>query len=300
VNIARHTKLVLLVLAAAGIGALTAGDRFPMTLTDEAGNPVSLPETPERIVSLAPSHTEILFALGLGDRVVGVTDYCNYPEEAAGRPTVGGFADIDVETVVGLGPDLVLGTSMHASELAPRLQALGVTTFIVDPRTVADVLETILTVGIITGRTQQAALLVAQMTERIAAVAHAVEGEPEPKVFWELGPDLFTAGPGSFVDDLIRLAGGENVASNAQGLWPQLGVEMILLEDPDVIVLADHAYGETFEKVAARPGWGQIAAVVEGRVIELSDDDIFSRPGPRLVDALEFLAKALHPERLSE
>jgi iron complex transport system substrate-binding protein len=115
-------------------------------------------------------------------------------------------------------------------------------------------------------------------------------------VFWELGPELFTAGPGSFVDDLIRLAGGENVAADADSPWPQLSVEAILLKDPDVIVLADHNYGQTAAMVAERPGWSDIRAVKEGSIVEIVDDDIVSRPGPRVVDGLEFLARAFHPD----
>ncbi len=267
-----------------------------VTLTDAFGNTVEIEETVERIVSLAPSHTETLYALGLGDQVVGVTEFCNYPPEVADKPKVGGFANIDLEMVVGLEPNLVLATSLHVAEAVPALQERGVTVFVTDPQTVAETLETILTIGKVTGREEAAETLVAQMQERIDAVQATIKDAPRPGVFWELGPELFTAGPGSFVNDLIVMAGGENVAANADSPWPQLTIETIILKDPDVIVLADHNYGQTAQMVTERPGWEDINALKEGNVVEITDDDIVSRPGPRIVEGLEFLAKAFHPD----
>ena len=161
-------------------------------------------------------------------------------------------------------------------------------------------MDDILTVGLITGQKEGAAALVAEMQQRVDAVLAAVEGAPRPRVFWELGPELYTAGPGSLINDLIERAGGENVAADAQSQWPQLSVETIVLKDPEVVVLAGHNYGETAQKVAARPGWGGLRAVKEGRIIELTNDDIFSRPGPRIVEALEFLARVFHPDRFED
>jgi len=268
---------------------------FPMTVEDGAGNRVMIESEPQRIISLAPSHTETLYALGLGDRVAGVTEFCNYPPEAAEKPQVGGFSDVDLEMTVGLEPDLVLATSLHVAEVVPALQERGVTVFVVDPQTVLEVLGSIRTIGRITGRIEEAQALVTQMQERIDAVQEKVEDAPRPRVFWELGPELYTAGPGSFINDLILMAGGENVAADAESPWPQLTVEAIILKDPDVVVLADHNYGQTAEMVAERPGWDEISAVKEGNVIEITDDDIVSRPGPRVVEGLEFLARAFHP-----
>lgn len=269
---------------------------YPLTITDGVGNRVTLQAEPLRIVSMAPSHTEILFALGLADRVVGVTEYCNYPPEAAELPKIGGFADIDLEQVVGLEPDLVFGTTLHEGQIAPALQERGVTVFIAEPQTVLEVLDTVLTIGHLTGRDEAATELAAQMQTRIDAVQETIKDAPRPAVFWELGPELFTAGPGSFINDLITLAGGENVAADADSPWPQLGIESIVLKDPDVVVLADHNYGQTAEMVKERPGWNDINAVKEGRIVEITDDDIVSRPGPRIIDGLEFLARALHPD----
>ena len=269
---------------------------FPITVEDAVGNTVTIDAEPERIISLAPSHTETLFALGLGGRVVGVTEYCNYPPEVTEKPMVGGFSNIDLEQVVGLEPDLVLATSMHVAETVPALQEHGVTVFVADPQTVLEVLETTRAIGQITGQDEAAKVLIARMQERIDAVQETIGDAPRPKVFWELGPELYTAGPGSFLNDLILVAGGENVAADADSPWPQLSMEAIVLKDPDVVVLADHNYGETAEMVKERPGWKDIAAVREGRIIEITNDDIVSRPGPRIVEGLEFLAQAFHPD----
>jgi iron complex transport system substrate-binding protein len=267
-----------------------------ITVEDGVGNVITFESAPQRIVSLAPNHTEVLYALGLGERVVGVTEYCNYPPEAAEKPKVGDFVNTDLELVVGLEPDLVLATTMHMAETVPALQDRGLVVFVLDPQSVDSVLDEIRVLGEITGQEAEADALIADMQARIDAVQEKVAGAPRPKVFWELGPELFTVGPGTFVDDLIDLAGGENVAADADASWPQLSVEAIVLKDPDVIVLADHNYGQTVEMVKERPGWEDIAAVREGRVIEIVDDDIVSRPGPRLVEGVEFLARALHPD----
>ncbi|MFL7794299.1 MAG: ABC transporter substrate-binding protein [Anaerolineae bacterium] len=267
-----------------------------ITVEDGVGNVITLESEPQRIISLAPNHTEILYALGLGDRVVGVTEYCNYPPEAAEKTKVGDFVTIDLEQVVGLEPDLVLATTMHMVETVPALQEQGIAVFVLDPQSASAVMDEIQKIGQVTGREEAAQALIADMQSRIDAVQERVKDAPRPKVFWELGPELFTSGPGSFINDLIVLAGGENVAADADSPWPQLSVEAIVLKDPDVIVLADHNYGQTAEMIKERPGWEDIRAVKEGRIIEIVDEDIVSRPGPRLVEGLEFLAKALHPD----
>jgi iron complex transport system substrate-binding protein len=267
-----------------------------ITVEDGVGNVITLEAEPQRIISLAPSHTETLYALGLGDKVVGVTEYCNYPPEATEKQKVGSFATIDLEQVVGLEPDLVLATTMHMAETVPALQDRGIVVFVIDPQSVSDVLDAIDRIGRITGSEDAVGALVADMQARIDAVQEKVQDAPRPTVFWELGAELYTVGPNTFIDDLISLAGGENAAANADSPWPQLSVEAIIMKDPDVIVLADHNYGQTAEMVKERPGWEDIRAVKEGNIVEITDDDIVSRPGPRLVEGLEFLAKALHPD----
>jgi len=270
---------------------------FPLTLTDDLGNEVTIEAEPQRIVSMAPSHTQILYALGLGDKVVGVTEYCSYPPEAQEKAKVGGFSNIDLEQVVGLNPDLVLGTSIHVQGVRPALVERGLKVMLINPETVEDVLEKIVLVGKVTGREGTATALAAELRGRIEATMHKVQkAGNKPRVYWELSNDLYTAGPGSFIDDLIVRAGGINIAADAKEQWPQLNLEALILADPEVIVLADHPYGETAEGVKARPGWADISAVKNDRIVEVLDDDLVSQPGPRVAEALEFVAKALHPE----
>lgn len=294
--------LVALVLAGCGANPAappampTSAAVFPLTLQDDVGTQVTLKAEPRRIVSLAPNHTETLFALGLGERVVGVTEYCNYPPEATTKQKIGGYADINLEQVVALQPDLVLASTLHMAQVVPALRERGLTVFVAEPDSVLDTLDTIVTIGRITGKEAEAQTLTAQMQSRIEAVQAKVKNAPRPKVFWELGAELYTAGPGSFINDLITMAGGENIAASTGQPWPQMSVEAIVLQDPDVIILADHNYGETIDTVKQRPGWANIRAVKEGRIIELVNDDIVSRQGPRIVDGLEFIARALHPE----
>ncbi len=270
---------------------------FPLTVTDDEGREVTFERAPERIVSLAPSHTETLFALGLDDEVVGVTEYCNYPPEALEKPKIGGFSKIDLEKVVGLNPDLILATSIHSELVVPALVERGLKVIVVNPEDIDAVLTRISLVGQVTGRAEAARELVADLEERIAAVEARVKGLAiRPRVFWELSPDLYTVGPGSFIDDIITRAGGANVASEAQSQWPQLSLEALVLADPEIIILGDHPYGATAGEVKSRPGWADITAVKRGRIVEVEDDDLVSQPGPRIAEALEFVVQAIHPE----
>lgn len=271
---------------------------YPMTVTDMAGREVTLVAEPQRIVSLSPSNTEILYALGLGARVVGVTEFCNYPPEVAQKPKVGGFSDVNTEKVVEVQPDLILVASIHIPEVLPALEELGFTVLVLDAHDLPGVLEGIRLVGKVAAQEEAAESLTAQMQQRADAVAQAVAGRERPRVYWELDSTLWTAGPGSFVQDLIERAGGQNIAADAERAWVQLNAETIIAADPEVIFLASHPYGESAESVAARAGWDKISAVVNGRIVELTEEqgDMVSRPGPRVIDALELIARALHPD----
>jgi len=268
-----------------------------ITVTDDAGRQVTLKGLPTRIVSLAPSNTEVLYALGLGDRVVGVTEYCDYPPEAKQKPKIGGFANIDLEKVIGLDPDLVLATNIHAGAVVSELQKRGVTVVVVEPKNVDDVLAKIAFVGKLTGKSDNATRLTAQLKNRIDAVtAKVTAAKTKPRVFYEIDKSLYTVGPGSFIDDMITKAGGLNIAADAKGAYTQLSPEAIIAKDPQVILLGDINFGESPESVKARPGWANISAVRNGRVIPIADENVVSRPGPRIVEGLELIARALYPE----
>ncbi len=274
----------------------TTATTFPLTVTDDAGRDVVIPAVPERIVSIAPSNTEILFALGLAAKVVAVDQYSDYPPEAKQKPQLGSYVEPDLEQIVAAAPDLVLATGVHAETVLPELESLRLTVAVIDPGNVDEVLDGIGLVGRVTGEDARATILTCELLERVDAVAERVAGAPPPRVFFELSPELHTAGPGSFVDDLISRAGGQNVAADAGEEWPQLSAEALIEKDPEVVLLADHEAGATPEQVRARPGWQQMSAVKHGRLVPI-DPDLTNRPGPRVVDGLEAIARALHPDR---
>ena len=258
---------------------------------------MTLKSLPARIVSLAPSNTEVVYVLGLGDALVGDTEYCDYPPEAKTKPKVGGFANIDLEKVVGLNPDLVLASSIHAKTVVPELEKRGITVVVVEPKNVDDVLAKLTFVGKLTGATENAAKLTTQLKSRIDAVATKVAtAKVKPRVFYEIDKNLYTPGPGSFIDDMIVKAGGVNIAADAKNSYAQLSPEVIIAQDPQIILLGDMNFGETPDKVKARAGWANITAVKTGRIVPIMDEDVIARPGPRIVEGLEFIARALHPD----
>jgi iron complex transport system substrate-binding protein len=264
----------------------------PVTVTDSDGNQITFQAPPERIVALVPSFVEILYALDAGDAVAAVDENTNYPPEAAEKLQLSGFTP-NLEAIAAMGPDLVL-IFYDPGDLQASLERLSISVLLLaSPDSVAGVLEQIRLLGQVTGRSDQAEELVADMQERIDAVtAELAKIQQGPRVFHEISPDLYSAGPDSFVGDLYQILKAQNIAT---GFFPQLSQEAIIDADPEVIVLADEGAGESLETVKARPGWGNISAVKNDRV-HLVDPDVVSRPGPRLVDALEALAKLLYPE----
>lgn len=273
------------------------------TITDVRGREVSLGTPPARIVSLAPSATEILFAVGAGALVVGNTNFCNFPAQAAALPKIGGVTarTISIEAIVDLTPDLVIAGSASQTPVAEALEALGIPVFMLDPQHFDDVYTNIAQLGAITGRTEQAEAVIGSMQMRIAAVTDVVAtipAEERPTVFWEVFDEpLMTAGPNTFIGQMIDLAGATSIFADVQEDYPQVSAEAIVERDPQVILGPDtHVEKLTPELVAQRPGWDALSAVQNGRVL-LLDADIVSRPGPRLADALEALAQALYPER---
>ncbi|NNJ11827.1 cobalamin-binding protein [Chloroflexales bacterium ZM16-3] len=272
-------------------------------ITDALGRQVSLPATAQRIVSLAPSATEILFAVGAGPQVVGDTSYCNYPPEADALPEIGGFSakTISIESIVALSPDLVIGGSTAQASVADALEAVGIPTLIFDPTTFEDVYSNIQQVGYVTGHAQDAAAVVSSMQDRIAAVQAKVAGIPtdqRPSVFYEVFDEpLMSAGPGTFIGQMIGMAGATSIFADATEAYPQVSAEAVVDRDPAVIVgPSSHGDKLTPDQVSARPGWANISAVRAGRIY-LIDGDMASRPGPRLADVLDALVAALYPEQ---
>lgn len=273
-----------------------------MTIVDDVGREVTLAAKPERIISLLPSNTEILFAVDAGDQVVGVTSYCNYPPEAATRAQVGGITvqSVSVETIIALEPDLIL-TNPAQAEIADTLTQTGLTVIVLDPATLDDIYANIELVGQVTGHSDEAATMVTELRTRAEAVQAAVAALPEGErlsVFYEVWHDpLMTAGPNTVIGQIIEIAGGNNIFSDVSEDWPQVSAEVIVTRNPEVI-LGPESHGSelTSENIAERPGWANINAVKNGRVY-LLDPDAVSRPGPRIIDMLEVIARDLYPDR---
>jgi iron complex transport system substrate-binding protein len=273
-----------------------------ITLTDDLGRRVTLSGPAQRVISLAPANTEILFAIGAAAQVVGRDETSDFPGEARALPTIGGWSGFNTEAILALHPDLVLaqGDGFTSPELIASLENLGVTVYTVpNPSTLEEMYANLVDVAQMTGHESEAVRLVGSLKERVAEVDEKIlRISYGPTVYYELDATEptkpFTAGPGSFVELLITRAGGINVGAGLGSQWAQISLEQLLVADPAFIILGDAAYGETPEKVAARPGWGSLTAIQTGQVFPI-DDNLVSRPGPRLVDGLEALAKILHP-----
>jgi len=293
---------LLAVLGAAGALVLAAaaprGAAQTRTITDDAGNVLSLGDPPRRIVSLAPNITEILFALGLGDRVVGVTRYCDYPPEAAAKEKIGGFIDPSVEKIRALDPDLVVAFRGNPWEALNRLKSLGVRTFVLDiGERLAAVPETIAKIGRVTGREDEARALIAGLAEKERIARAALARTPvRPRVYLNLsGKALMTCGRSSFLHDLIEQAGGVNVAASVPKTWSAYSREQLIRDDPDVVIILSPSAAEfaaTRDWFVGLPGFGLLRAVRAGRVRAL-DENAASRIGPRLYDAFADLFRLI-------
>jgi len=267
-----------------------------ITVTDDAGRTVKLARPATKIISLAPSNTELVFAIGAGDKVVAVDNYSDYPAEAKSREKVGGFADTNIEKVVASGADLVLATNIHEKGIVPELERRGIAVVVVQPKSIEGVLESARLIGKLSGKEREAEELAGNLRRRLSDIGEKVKGaKARPRTYVELDSKLFTVGPGSFMDDMITRAGGQNIAADAKTQWPQLSEEALLLKDPEVIFLTNMGAGETPAKVKARPAWQAISAVKNGRIVELNPD-LVNRPGPRVLQGLEEMARALQPE----
>jgi iron complex transport system substrate-binding protein len=269
--------------------AAPAGAGSPVTVTDALGQRLVFPTPPRRIISIAPSVTEILYAIGAAPRVVGVSSADDYPPDVRRKPRVGGV-HLDYERIASLRPDLVVGVASLQRPALERLRALGHRVMAVDPRSLSDTYDAIETLGRVTGRAGTARAVVDGMRARASRVVRKVAGLPKPRVFVEIWDQPFmTAGRDTFLDDLLRLAGGQNIFGDLAG-WPQVSEEQILARDPQVLLATS---GGT-DRILRREWWQRVTAVRNRRVHALEAAWV-SRPGPRLVLGLEQIARLLHP-----
>jgi len=289
----RRGHWVLLLLAVVNLAGVSLPAR---EVTDQTGRQVNVPEHPERLVSLAPSITETLYALGLGDRLVGDTDYCEYPPEAKLKPHVGPILNPSLEKIVTLKPDLVLGSpEANRIETADRLARLGIPLYGVTARGVEETLHSIEDLGRVLGKAPEAEQLVEGLRRRIAAVEQGTAGRGRPRVLFVVWyRPLTTAGAHTFITDVIHRAGGVSISEDLPGEWPRLSLEEALRRDPDVILLPRaESFSPELEELRHLPGWRDLRAVKNRRMYFISDRIV--RPSPRLVDALEEVARVLHP-----
>jgi iron complex transport system substrate-binding protein len=271
-----------------------AGNR--RSFTDGLGRAVSIVTDPQRVISLAPNVTEILFALGLESRVVGVTTYCDFPEAAKAKEKVGDTLQPNLEKIISLKPDLVIvSTSSQLENLTRRLDQLAIPVYVTNPRTVREVASSIRSLGEVTGTAERARQIAEDMEGRIGAVERRVSGLPRPRVLYVLqtGP-LITAGRNTFINDLVNIAGGESISGAETAEYPQFSRETVVARAPEIIVAPSSHGVELVKESDLRRDFPTTPAIRSNRIVWVTPD-LVDRPGPRIVEGLEQLARGLHP-----
>ncbi|HOT23648.1 MAG TPA: ABC transporter substrate-binding protein [Thermoleophilia bacterium] len=267
----------------------------PITVTDDAGQQVSLEQPAERIVSLAPANTEIAYAIGAGDKMVAGTSYDDYPEDAKALPKIGDFANPSVEKIASFDPDLVLAAGGVQDGLRTKLEDLGIKVYVIDPTTYGGVMTTISRVGKLAGTSAEAEKVVQEMAKARDDVQARVGSLAKVDTFLEIYSEpLMTAGSGTFIDDMINLAGGTNIGATAGDGYPNFSAEVLLEKDPAVYIADSGSMSEP-GAIAERDGYAGLTAVKEGRVYVINDN-LIARCGPRLAKGLARLARMIHPE----
>ena len=295
----KHVLLLVLltcIACAAGTGSEAALSQ--PKFADEVGREVVFTFPPKRIVSLAPNVTEILFSLGLDTEIVGVSALSNFPEGAKRKVKVGSYVSPDFEKIVSLKPDLIVATGVgNTRDVVDRLDKLGLPTYVIFPKNVDEILRSIHHLGQVVDREREAAVIVQGMKKRRNRVVERVKDLHRPKVFLQVGEaPVVTVGKGSFADDLIRLAGGENIAGNQKEMYPRWGMEEVLQRAPEIILIsAMNPKGDYQKVLQGWSRWKSIPAVKQGRIYTI-DSDVIDRPSPRIVDGLEAIGRILHPE----
>jgi cobalamin transport system substrate-binding protein len=272
--------------------------RVTHAYTDEVGRRVQIPQEADRVVSLAPNLTEIVFALGDGNHLAGDTDYCDYPPEAAQKPHVGGPVNPNLEEIVALMPDLVLATkSINRRETVNALDRIGLPVYVTDPHSIEEMIASVEHLGSALGAEKSAALLAEDLRGRLSDLDRRLSGAAPRRVLFVVWTDpLISVGRGTFIADALRRAGGRSVV-DTKAEWPHISLEEVVRLQPEVLVFASAHAGDAqrdVDTLRTRPGWKNLAAMQRGNVVVVSD--AINRPAPRIVDAIEYLARALHPE----
>lgn len=277
---------------------LSEAGAYPMELIDGAGNEVVINKKPERIISLAPSHTEILYGLGLKDKLVGVTTYCDYPSEVKEKEKVGDSFTVNTEKIIELQPDIVINYWPIEDSVKKQLQAADIEVLTYSPESIGQVIETIKAIGIATDTQEVAEGIINDIENKKEEITHIVKDAPKPKVFYEIeySSALWTVGEGAFIDELIVLSGGENIAKDADGAYAQYSLESLIEKDPEIYITNTfNMEVKGSSNIKDRPGFEGIKAIKDGN-IKILDGNLLSRPSQRVIEALELMAKAIHPE----
>lgn len=294
-------KYVPALLALAAVLAICILPVSAITVTDDAGITISLNATPQRIVSLSPSNTEILADLGLTDRLVGVTDVCDYPPEVKNKTRIGGYGAISIEKVAAARPDLVVASDLTPRETVVRLRDLGLPVAVIAPRNTGHMIRDLRMVGLLTGTERRAGELAANLSDRVAAIRPCPSATGRPTVahvVWH--SPLYVSGNDTLQNDVIVLAGGENVFASMNG-WGTVSLEEFLMKNPDIIIVNGGGGMDSTQKDVIleafmnNPQYASLSAVKNKRVYAVNAD-IISRPAPRIVDAAEQVARLIHPE----
>ncbi|MFO7815444.1 MAG: cobalamin-binding protein [Halanaerobiales bacterium] len=300
-----NSMTLILIISLLLISSGVMAQDFPLTVTDGLGEEIVLEEKPTKIISISPNMTEILFAVGAGDNVIGVTTFADYPEEATEVDKIGTITEPNIEKIIEMEPDVVIASSVNKMETVDRLKELNVKVAGFSADNVNMGIENIKKIGKLTGNEKESDEIVTEMYIKIAEINNLVEEHLEDndkrKVFYEIWNDpLYTAGENNFIDDLINMAGGINIGRLAEGQWPQYNLEKLLVEDPEVYISTPHSaeMEVSKEQIKNRDQYQSISAIKNDRVY-LIDEDIVNRPSPRLVKGLELMTKAVFPE-LSE
>lgn len=290
------TAFIFFLLIFSLTACATTPPQGPLTITDDKDREVTLARPAQRIVSIAPSNTEFLFALNLSEKVVGVTDLCNYPLEAAEKESIGDFANPSVEKILSLQPDLVLASSMH-QEVVESLEGLEIAVMVLDAQNIDEIKGNIEMLAVMTDSQAAAESLLQNINSDLALVDQkiaTISDEEKKSVYFEVWSEpIMTIGPNTFIHELITRAGGNNIAYDSQVDWPEFSLEQLIARQPEVMIYAHGA--ETVDAISNRPGWESIPAVSEGR-IHLIDGDLVLRPGPRIIKGVIELSKILYPE----
>lgn len=276
-----------------------SGNFYPVVkIKDDLGNEITFYEKPKRIISLAPSNTEILFSLGLNKEIIGVTEFCDYPDDAKSKEKIGGFSNPNLEKIYSLKPDFVFGIRGNPKETLINLTKLKINVLAYDPKNLDDLFNLIITIGKVTDKREEAHNFVNKMKEKRDSIIDKAEKLKKKKVYLELWNNPYmSVGENTYLNKLIEDVGGINIAKKAKGDWPILSQEFIITENPEVIIIA--YMGQNIEEVLKRPGWENIDAVKNKRIYYINPDLIF-RLGPRIIDGMEELFNLIHKEDLKE